>query len=172
MILRRISKNNLLFGRHIRTSHWCSWCCSYSEKSRFRADFLFFLLLFKYSFLTFPHTPPHHLSPAHLLPCFYPSPYYSPCVLYSCSCKTFTLSPHYLLPSPLWSLSGYSQFQCFWLHFACMFILLIRFQLKVRSYGICLSLSGRFLILLLLGQLAEMPTHPKVLLWANGAIIT
>ena len=65
-------------------------------------------------------------------------------VLYNCSCKPFTLFPHYPLPSPVWSLSAFSQFQCLWLYFACLFVLLIRFQLKVRPYGICLSPPGLF----------------------------
>ena len=36
------------------------------------------------------------------------------------------------------------NFQCLWLYFACLFILLIRFLLMVRSYGICLSPPGLF----------------------------
>ena len=48
------------------------------------------------------------------------------------------------LPSPLWSLSACSQFQCLWLYSACLFILLIRFLLMVRSYSICLSPPGLF----------------------------
>ena len=35
-------------------------------------------------------------------------------------------------------------FQCLWLYFACLFILLIRFHWQVRSYGICLPLPGLF----------------------------
>ena len=71
-------------------------------------------------------------------------PCYCPCVLYNCSCKPFTLFPYNPLPSPVWSLSACSQFQCLWLYFACLFILLIRFLLKVRSSGISLSLPGSF----------------------------
>ena len=67
-----------------------------------------------------------------------------PCVLYNCSCKPFTLFPWNSLPSPLWSLSACSQFQCLWLYFACLFVLLIRFLLKVRSNGICPSPPGLF----------------------------
>ena len=91
--------------------------------------FTFFLLLFKYSFLPFP------LSPPHLPPLFPPPPFYGPRILYNSSCKPFTPFPYNPLPSPLWSLSACSQFQCLWLYFACLFILLIRFLLKVRSYG-------------------------------------
>ena len=68
---------------------------------------------------------------------------YGPCVLYG-SCKPFTLFPYNPLPSPLWSLSAYSQFQCLWLYFVCLLVLLTRFLLKVRSYGICLSLPALF----------------------------
>ena len=41
-------------------------------------------------------------------------------------------------------LSNCSLFQCLWLYFACLFVLLIRFQLKVRSYGICPHLLAYF----------------------------
>ena len=68
-----------------------------------RSPFFFFLtffkFMFKYSFLPFILTHLHHPSPPHLL------------------------------PSPLWSLSACSQFQCLWLYFACLFVLLIRFHL-------------------------------------------
>ncbi|KAF6104248.1 hypothetical protein HJG60_011248 [Phyllostomus discolor] len=52
-------------------------------------------------------------------------------------------SPCCPLPPPLWLLSDCS-FQCLWLYFVCFFLLLIMFQLKVRSYGICPSPSGLF----------------------------
>ena len=81
-------------------------------------------------------SPPHHPPIS--------TPHYCPCVLSNCSYKHFTLVPWKSLPSPLWSLSACSQFQCLWLYFACLFVLLIRFLLKVRSYGICLSLPGLF----------------------------
>ena len=101
------------------------------------------LLLFNYSGLHFlPPSPPPQPSPppspVSIRPC------YCPCVLYNCSCKPFTLFPHYPLPSPFWLLSAHSQFQCLWLYFDCLFHLLIRFQLKVRSHGICLSMPGFF----------------------------
>ena len=44
----------------------------------------------------------------------------------------------------LWLLSVCSLFPCFWFYFARLFVLLIRFQLKVRSYGMCLSQPGLF----------------------------
>ena len=43
-----------------------------------------------------------------------------------------------LLPHPLWSLSVCSKFPSLWFYFARLFVLLIRFHLQVRSYGICL----------------------------------
>ena len=73
-----------------------------------------------------------------------PPLHYCPRVLYNCSCKPFTLFPWNSLPCPLWSLSAYSQFQWLWLYFACLFVLLIRFLLKVRSYGIYLFLPVLF----------------------------
>ena len=36
---------------------------------------------------------------------------------------------HYPFPPPLWSLSVCSYFQCLWLSFACLFVLLMRFHL-------------------------------------------
>ena len=37
-----------------------------------------------------------------------------------------SFSSHYPLPPPLWLQSVCSQFQCLWLYFACLFVLLIR----------------------------------------------
>ena len=44
--------------------------------------------------------------------------------------------PPLFLPPAIWFLSAYFLFQCLWLYFACWFVLLIRFLLKVRSYGL------------------------------------
>ena len=96
---------------------------------------MYFLLLFKYSFLPFPPTLAQHSSPSHFPHISNPHPVNCPCVLYNYSCKPFTLFPWNSLPSPFWSLSACSQFQCLWFYFACLFVLLIRFLLKVRSYG-------------------------------------
>ena len=79
-----------------------------------------------------------------------PKPRYCPYVPHNCSYKPFTLFPWNSLPSPLWSLSAHSQFHCLWLYFACLLVLLIRFLLKVRSYGICL------LFCLLTGDLSHL----------------
>ena len=98
------------------------------------------LLLFKYSSLTFPLTPAY--SPALPTSLPFPPPTPSPVIVHvSFIIVPTTLFPWNSLLSPLWSLSAFSQFQCLWLYFACLFVLLIRFLLKVRSYGICLSPS-------------------------------
>ena len=89
--------------------------------------------------------PPHCSPPTPAiptsLPWFHPS-----LVLSMCPLQLFlkSLHPHYPLPPSLWLLSDCSLFQCLQLYFACLFVLLIRFHLKVRSYGICLSLPGLF----------------------------
>ena len=75
------------------------------------------------------------------LPHLYPPPWFCPCVLYSSSCKPLSpLSP----PHSSLSIVTLFLFQCLWLYFVCFFLLLIRFQLKVRSYGICPSPPGYF----------------------------
>ena len=53
-------------------------------------------------------------------------------------------STHCHLPTPLWLLSVCSLIQCLWFYFAHLFVLLIRFHLQVRSYGICLLPPGLF----------------------------
>ena len=53
-------------------------------------------------------------------------------------------SSHCPHPTPPWPLLDCSPPQCLWLYFACSFPLLIMFQLKVRSYGICPSPPGLF----------------------------
>ena len=97
---------------------------------------LFLSLLFKHFFIVvqvqFSAFPPQPSPPPS--PVSTPFPCYCPCVLYNGSCKPFTLFPYNPLPSPLWSLSACSQFQCLWLYFACLFVLLIliyRFVLMV-----------------------------------------
>ena len=53
-------------------------------------------------------------------------------------------SPHCPLPAPLWLLLDCSSLRCLWLYFVCFILLLIMFQLTVRSYGISPSPSGLF----------------------------
>ena len=53
-------------------------------------------------------------------------------------------SSHCPHPTPPWPLLDCSQPQCLWLYFVCFFLLLIMFQLRVRSYGICPSSPGLF----------------------------
>ena len=72
-------------------------------------------------------------------------------------------SPIITLPLPtLWLLSACSLFQCLWFYFACLFVLLIRFHLYVRSYGVCLSPPGLF-------HLAQCSPDPPMLSWRVGA---
>ena len=86
-------------------------------------DPVFFFIVVQVQFSAFsphlspppqPSTPPSSISSP---PC------YCLYVLYNCSCKLFTLFSLYPLPSPLWSLSACSQFQCLWLYFACLFLI-------------------------------------------------
>ena len=72
-------------------------------------------------------------------------PWFCPSVLYNCSWKPFPLSPLIILshlPSDYYQIvlnfyvSGYISL--------AFFLLLIMFQLKMRSYGICPSLPGLF----------------------------
>ena len=71
-------------------------------------------------------------------------------------------SPIIPFPLLLWLLSVCSLFQCLWLYFACLFVLLIRFHLQVRSYSVCLSLPGLF-------HLAQCSPLPFILLQRIGA---
>ena len=82
--------------------------------------------------LPYPRPPPT-LNP-------HPPPRLCAWVPHSCSCTSLSLLSHAIsLSPPLWLLSVHHQFQCVWLYFACQVVLLIRFHLEVRSYGICLS---------------------------------
>ena len=101
-----------------------------NQNGQSHSFFSLFLLLFKYSCLHFPATtfscPTHpHLPPSTLLPFGFvhgsfihvpwqPFPFFHP------------LSP---TPTPLWLMSVCSLFQCLWLYFAWLFVLLIRFHL-------------------------------------------
>ena len=121
--------------------------------------FLHFFLLFKYRYLRFfPTTPP---VPPILTSHFwcYPSLALSMCLLYMFLDDPFPF-PHFI--RPLWLLSVCSLFPRLWLCFACWFVLLIRFHLQVRSYGICLSLPDLF-------HLAQCSPVPSMLLWRAGA---
>ena len=83
-------------------------------------------------------------SPAPCIPTSYPQTYpiwLCPCVFYTCSLVDLPLfCPIITLPHP----SGYCQFVLYfnlsgYILLACLFVLLIRLNLKVRSYGISLS---------------------------------
>ena len=99
------------------------------------------ILLFKYSFLPFPPPQPNPQP-------FPPPSHFHPSVIVHTSFIIVPTNPSAFspeIPSPL--PSGHCQpvlnFSV-WLYFACLFVLLIRFLLKVRSYGISFSLPGLF----------------------------
>ena len=112
--------------------------------------YLFFsILFFKFIFYCYSITIVCLFSPSLLstpaeptsLPHPHHPPQFCPCVLHNSSCNPlFPLSPPHsplatarLFPTSM-SLVG----------FVCFFLLLIMFQLKVRSYGICPSPPGLF----------------------------
>ena len=107
--------------------------------------FFSFLILIFYCYLitvVWLFSPPLHPTTVKplSLPHFHPPPWFCPCVFYSSSCNPlFPLSPR-----PPRLLLDCSQLQCLWLYFVCFFHLLIMFQLKGRSYGICPSPPGLF----------------------------
>ena len=133
----------LLIESEYITKHWFVT----KVKHLFRWSLLckFFLLLFKYSFLPFLPSSPHHPRTPQLPPLFPPHLIIVHVSFITVPANPSPFSPINPLPSPLWSLSACSQFQCLWLYFTCLFVLLIRFQLKVRSYGICVILFLRYL---------------------------
>ena len=97
----------------------------------FYFNFFYFYCCSSIGFCLFP--PPQVNTPALPTSLPFPPPHAvnRPCVLYNYSCKPFTLFPWNSLHSTLWSLSACFQFQCLWLYFACLFVLLIRFLLEV-----------------------------------------
>ena len=105
--------------------------------------YIYFIIVVQVQLFPFSH---HHFPPPYppLLTTLNPHPLWlGPWVLYTCSLMNLLLlSPINPIPLPLWLLSVCSLFQCLWLYFACLLVLLIRFYLKVRSYGICLVPSG------------------------------
>ena len=105
-------------------------------------SFFIFLLLFKNSCLHFPATTFSCPTYPQLSPSIHTPIVFVHGVLYKCSLVTLPLlSPVITFPTPLQLLSICSLFQCLSLYFACLFVLLIRFHLQVRSYGIFLLLS-------------------------------
>ena len=102
--------------------------------------FIFILLLFKYSCLPFPPTTPPHPSYPHLPPLTPPHLGFVHVSFIVVPENPSPFSPSHLpsgyCPFVLFNISGYI--------FACLFVLLIRFHLKVRSYGICFLLLGLF----------------------------
>ena len=124
-------------------------------------SFCFFKFLFKYSCLHFPVT----LSPTPPNPTSHPQSF-SPSALSMGPLYMFlddlSLSfPHYLFPlSPLITVSLF--FISMSLVLFCLLVLLIKFHLSVRSYGICPSPPGLF-------HLAQCSPAPSMLLERVGA---
>ena len=88
-----------------------------------------------YAFSSHPSTPPQ-LNP--------PPSSTSPLGFVHVSSIVVPVIPSSLCPPCPQLLLDCSQLQYLWLYFVCFFLLLIMFQLKVRSYGICTSQSGLF----------------------------
>ena len=110
-------------------------------RSIFKFKFIFIFVQVQLSPFPHHHFPlPHPTPPLALNPIlFWPCPWVP---LYMFLHDPPPSFPHYLPPlSPLVTVC--SLFQCLWLYFACLFVLLIRFHLYVRSY-ICLSLPSFF----------------------------
>ena len=101
--------------------------------------FLFFFIAIQLQLSAFSPLPPLHPSQTHLPP---PPPiWFCPCVLYRSSCKPLCQQspPH----SPL-AIVRLFLTSMYLVIFCLLFLLSIMFQLRVRSYGICPSLSGLF----------------------------
>ena len=93
----------------------------------------------------FPFTTPLHPSHPHFPPSILPPPFGFVHVSFIHVPENPSLfSPCYPHPTHLWLLSVCSLFQCLWFYFTYLFVLLIRFYLQVKSYGICPSLPGLF----------------------------
>ena len=97
----------------------------FSSSSLFTFSFLFFIVV---QVQLSPFLP-YHSPPCPTLPASHPQTdplWLCPCVLYICYSMDLPLiSPTTPLHSPLWLLSVCSLFHCFWLYFACLFVLLI-----------------------------------------------
>ena len=105
----------------------------------------FFFLIFIVIQLQLYAFSPHPSTPSQLNPPPSPTSTIPPDFVH----VSFTIVPaipssHCPHPTPPWPLLDCSQPQCLWLYFVCFFLLLIMFQLRVRSYGICPSPPGLF----------------------------
>ena len=110
-------------------------------------DFFLFYSIFYFSSITVvPITLPCPTHPSPPTPSLPPFPVvFVQGSFVTCS-LTWSFPFFYLLiplPPPFWSLSDYSLFPCLWFCFTHLFVLLIRFHLEVRSYGICLWIEKR-----------------------------
>ena len=123
-------------------------------------NFIFiFLLLFKYSCLHFPLITPSHRT-LHPTPQSYPSLALSMGPLYMFLDDSSPFCLHYC-PSPFPLVTVSLFFISMSLVIFRLLVLLIMFQLKVRSYGICPSPPGLF-------HLAWCFPVPSMLLWRVG----
>ena len=129
--------------------------------------FPFFKLMFTYSCLHFPPMTP----PTPAIPTSHPWPY-SPLALSMCPFYMLLDKPSSVIsyyPSPLSSMVTVSLFFIsmslveFCLLVFFLLLLLIRFHLQVRSYGICPSPPGLF-------YLGYYSPVPSMLLWRVGAL--
>ena len=128
------------------------WSLTIINKLETKLTFCIFLLYFYcLHYYRCPHFPPFaHLHPA---PPPLPSGHIVVCVcelLICSSANPFTL--FYPVPPPcsLWQLSVCSVCPCLCFCIVHQFILTIRFHIQVRSYAICLSLTGLFHLAVLL----------------------
>ena len=131
-----------------------------SEAMVLRFQCVFLKLLFKYNCLHF-HITTH---PCHTHSCFPPSNL--PPSPFGFVHVSFIHVPWWSFlyyPSPPSSLDTVNLFfiSMLCLYLACLFVLMIRFHLQVRSYGICLSPPGLF-------HLAECSPVPSMLLRRVG----
>ena len=122
-----------------------------------------FLIVVQVQLSPFPHTTSPNTSHPHFPPLILTPPFgFVHVTFIDITENLFHLSLHYPIPPPLCLLSVCSQFQCLWLYFAFLFVLLIRFHLKVRSYGIYLLPPGLF-------HLAQCSLDSSILLQRVGA---
>ena len=95
-------------------------CNSYQLNLFFQTDYLPFFYCCSSTVISI--FPPSYPS---LPPTLDPTPLWLyPCILYTCSLMTLPLFSHY----PLRLLSVCSLFQCLWLYFVCLIVLLIRWE--------------------------------------------
>ena len=123
---------------------WCNKMGLFSFLN-LKVYFYFLLLTLLQMFPIFPIIDSLHPAPSPHAPHCQPSPQscLCPCAMHGHICLyvlwliSFSLSHS----TPVWDLWVCSMYPCLLL---CQIILLVRFHIWVRSYGICLSLTGLF----------------------------